>query len=102
MRTGLGAGAVRPDAGPDQVGVALDQDLADPGALGAVRRQRPQPRPAERGRLAPQVRDEAGWPFCGDEYPPLKGAPGTVVCTKPRYPATDMHLNEETGWGVAG
>ena len=55
-------------------------------------------RPAERGRLAPQVRDEAGWPFCGDEYPPLKGAPGTVVCTKPRHPAADMHLNEETGW----
>jgi len=21
-------------------------------------------------------------PFCGDEYPPLKGSPGTVVCTK--------------------
>jgi hypothetical protein len=32
------------------------------------------------------------------QYPPLKGAPGTVVCTKPRHPATDMHLNEETGW----
>jgi len=38
------------------------------------------------------------FPFCGDKYPPLKGAPGTVVCTKPRYLATDMHLNEETGW----
>jgi len=26
-------------------------------------------RPAEQGRLAPQVRYEAGWPFCGDgEY----------------------------------
>ena len=41
---------------------------------------------------------EAGWPFCGDEYPPLKGAPGTVVCTRPRHPVTEMHLNEETGW----
>jgi hypothetical protein len=37
-------------------------------------------------------------PFCGDEYPPLKGSPGTVICTKARHPQTQMHLNEETGW----
>ena len=37
-------------------------------------------------------------PFCGDEYPPLKGSPGAVVCTKPPHPATEPHLNEETGW----
>lgn len=37
-------------------------------------------------------------PFCGDEYPPLKGAPGAVICTKPGHPATEHHLNEETGW----
>ena len=59
-------------------------------------------RPAERGRLAPPVCNEAGWPFCGDEYSPLKGAPGTVVGTKPRHPATAMHLNEETGWAWPG
>jgi hypothetical protein len=38
------------------------------------------------------------WPFCGDEYPPLKDSPGTVVCTKAQHPETEMHLNEETGW----
>ncbi len=65
--------------------------------------------PGEWGRLAPRARyqardevprprDEAEWPFCGDEYPPLKGSPGTVVCTKQRHPAAEMHLNEETGW----
>ncbi len=37
-------------------------------------------------------------PFCGDEYPPLKGSPGAVVCTRPSHPATERHLNEETGW----
>jgi hypothetical protein len=37
-------------------------------------------------------------PFCGDEYPPLKGSPGTVVCTKPCHPAAERHLNEDTGW----
>jgi hypothetical protein len=41
---------------------------------------------------------EAAAPFCGDEYPPLKGAPGTVVCTKPCHPSTEFHENEETGW----
>lgn len=37
-------------------------------------------------------------PFCGDEYPPLKGSPGAVICTKPCHPKTEMHLNDETGW----
>jgi hypothetical protein len=37
-------------------------------------------------------------PFCGDEYPPLKASPGAVICTKPRHPETETHLNEETGW----
>jgi len=37
-------------------------------------------------------------PFCGDEYPPLKVSPGTVICTKPCHPETEMHLDEETGW----
>jgi len=37
-------------------------------------------------------------PFCGDEYPPLKASPGTVICTKACHPKTEMHLNEETGW----
>jgi hypothetical protein len=37
-------------------------------------------------------------PFCGDEYPPLKGSPGAVICTKPSHPHTEMHLNDETGW----
>lgn len=41
---------------------------------------------------------EVSPPFCGDEYPPLKGSPGAVVCTKPWHPAAEMHLNEETGW----
>ena len=55
-------------------------------------------RPEERGRLAPGARDHLEWPFCGDEYPPLKGSPGAVVCTKPRHQVTEVHLNEETGW----
>lgn len=55
-------------------------------------------RPEERGRLAPGARADLEWPFCGDEYPPLKGSPGAVVCTKPRHPPTEIHLNEETGW----
>ena len=37
-------------------------------------------------------------PFCGDEYPPLKGSPGAVICTKPSHPQAELHLNEETGW----
>ena len=46
-------------------------------------------------RLAP---GGAAPPFCGDEYPPLKGSPGTVICTKPCHPRTELHMNEETGW----
>jgi hypothetical protein len=37
-------------------------------------------------------------PFCGHEYPPLKGSPGAVICTRPCHPETETHLNEETGW----
>lgn len=58
-------------------------------------------RPGERGRLAPGARDEHDelqWPFCGDEYPPLKGTLGALVCTKAPHPPTEIHLNEETGW----
>jgi hypothetical protein len=54
--------------------------------------------PGKWGRLSPQPRDEIRWPFCGDEYPLLKGSPGTVVCTKAQHAETEMHLNEETGW----
>ena len=55
--------------------------------------------PDDRGRLAPWGRgDPQWWPFCGDEYPPLKDSPGTVVCTKEPHPAAEWHLNEETGW----
>ncbi len=54
--------------------------------------------PRDRGRLAPRARNELELPFCGDEYPPLKGSPGTVVCTKAQHPATEIHMNEETGW----
>ena len=38
------------------------------------------------------------FPFCGDDYPPLKGSPGAVVCTKSCHGKTEMHMNEETGW----
>jgi len=37
-------------------------------------------------------------PFCGDDYPPLKGSPGAMICTKPCHGKTEMHMNEETGW----
>lgn len=37
-------------------------------------------------------------PFCGHEYPPLKGSPGAVICTKPCHPGREMHMNDETGW----
>jgi hypothetical protein len=54
--------------------------------------------PERRGRLGHRGHDELKWPFCGDEYPPLKGSPGALVCTKPQHPGTEIHLNEETGW----
>ena len=57
--------------------------------------------PAEtegQGGAAPLAAGHLSLPFCGDEYPPLKDSPGTVVCTKPCHPETEMHLNEETGW----
>ena len=50
------------------------------------------------GGPAPWAPGSAEPPFCGDEYPPLKGAPGAVVCTKECHPATEVHLNHETGW----
>lgn len=50
------------------------------------------------GRSAPWAPGSTQPPFCGDEYPPLKGSPGAVVCTKPCHPATEPHLNQETGW----
>ncbi len=48
--------------------------------------------------LAPWAGGDVRLPFCGDEYPPLKVSPGTVICTKPCHPETEMHLDEETGW----
>lgn len=54
--------------------------------------------PKDRGRLGPWTHSELELPFCGDEYPPLKGSPGAVVCTKAPHPPTEIHLNEETGW----
>jgi hypothetical protein len=33
-----------------------------------------------------------------NDYPPLKGSPGAVVCTKSCHGKTEMHMNEETGW----
>jgi len=53
---------------------------------------------SQHGAGWPRARDELEWPFCGDEYPPLKGFPGPVVCTKPQHPVTEIHLSEETGW----
>jgi hypothetical protein len=50
------------------------RDVMDTGKTG----------PGERGRLAPRTRGELGWPFCGDEYPPLKGSPtGQRITRKP-------------------
>lgn len=54
--------------------------------------------PRSSGRPAPWDVGEDILPFCGDEYPPLKGSPGAVVCTKPSHPDSEVHLNEETGW----
>jgi hypothetical protein len=50
------------------------------------------------GAPAPWTWGDADLPFCGDEYPPLRGTPGSVICTKPCHADTEMHLNEETGW----
>ena len=50
------------------------------------------------GAPASRADGDVGLPFCGDEYPPLKASPGTVICTKPCHPTTELHLNEETGW----
>jgi hypothetical protein len=46
----------------------------------------------------PRAWQELDLPFCGDEYPPLKGSPGAVICTKPCHLYTEIHLNQETGW----
>jgi hypothetical protein len=54
--------------------------------------------PNDPGRPSPRGPGDPDWPFCGDEYPPLKGSPGTVVCTKEPHPPQEWHLNEETGW----
>jgi hypothetical protein len=50
------------------------------------------------GGPAPRADGDVRLPFCGDEYPPLKASPGTVICTKPCHSETETHLNEETGW----
>src|SRR5215469_11789331 len=50
------------------------------------------------GASAQRASSEITLPFCGDEYPPLKGSPGAVICTKACHPETQMHMNEETGW----
>ena len=50
------------------------------------------------GASAHRASSEIALPFCGDEYPPLKGSPGAVICTKACHPETQMHMNEESGW----
>jgi len=50
------------------------------------------------GASAHSAGSEILLPFCGDEYPPLKGSPGAVICTKACHPETQTHMNEETGW----
>ena len=50
------------------------------------------------GASARRASFEVSLPFCGSEYPPLKGSPGAVICTKACHPETQMHMNEETGW----
>ena len=50
------------------------------------------------GASAHRAGSETTLPFCGDEYPPLKGSPGAVICTKACHPETQTHMNEETGW----
>jgi hypothetical protein len=54
--------------------------------------------PRGSGEPAPWDCGDDLMPFCGNEYPPLKGSPGAVVCTKSSHPHTEIHLNEETGW----
>ena len=50
------------------------------------------------GASAQRAGSEITLPFCGDEYPPLKGSPGAVICTKACHRETQLHMNEETGW----
>jgi len=50
------------------------------------------------GSSAHRASSEMSLPFCGDEYPPLKGSPGAVICTKACHRETQLHMNEETGW----
>jgi len=47
------------------------------------------------GAPARKASSEMPLPFCGDEYPPLKGSPGAVICTKACHPETQVHMNEE-------
>ena len=50
------------------------------------------------GASARRASFEVSLPFCGSEYPPLKGSTGAVICTKACHPKTQLHMNEETGW----
>jgi hypothetical protein len=83
---------------------AVVQQATDPTAeAGMNEQERSKEAPvsteaAGRDELAAWDDGDTGLPFCGDEYPPLKGAPGTVICTKPCHPEAEMHQNEETGW----
>jgi hypothetical protein len=47
----------------------------------------------------PETPSELDWPFCGEEYPPLRGTLSTMVCTKAPHPAAEGHLNEASGLG---
>jgi hypothetical protein len=83
---------------------AVVQQATDPTAeAGMSEQEHSNERPVSteakgRGELAAWDDGDLGLPFCGDEYPPLKGSPGTVICTKPCHPQAAIHLNEETGW----
>lgn len=58
-----------------------------------------EPKDRDRRNPRPETHSELELPFCGDEYPPLKGTLSTMVCTKEPHPATETHLNEATGLG---
>jgi hypothetical protein len=57
------------------------------------------PEDAGRRDPRPETHSELEWPFCGEEYPPLRGTLSTMVCTKAPHPAAEGHLNEASGLG---
>src|SRR5215469_847162 len=87
--------------GPEGLAAVLEGSQTGPSGLDHETRDAMTIRPEDAGRRdpRPEKHSELEWPFCGDEYPPLRGTLSTIVCTKAPHPAGEGHLNEASGLG---